>query len=90
MDRTYRRARTRIRMRTNKILDKITYKPEKHKQKFRKALRKKLQNRPDAPSIPKENVEFIKFGSFNINGIDVESNLAIEKILEQEDLDVCL
>ena len=88
MDRNSRKAKQRIKMKTNKLMDKITYKPEKHKQKFNKKLRSKLKARREVPANLKENVEFMKFGSFNINGIDLESSIAIEKILEQEDLDV--
>ena len=74
---------------SNKIVDRLTYNPAKHKQKVTKALRQQLQKK----SSPQENQTpqpspTIKFGSFNVNGLDTEAAWAVEQLLKKRDFDV--
>ena len=53
---------------SRKIIGRLTYNPLKHKQKFTRGLREKLQKKPinqETNIIPSTK---IKFGSFNVNG----------------------
>ena len=74
---------------SRKILSRITYNPQKHKQKRKRLLRQKLQQRecPASPSIP-HVPDALKFGSFNVNGLDVEAAWAVEKLLKDRGFDV--
>ena len=56
-----------------KSLDRLTYIPKKHKQKVRAALRQKLQQKTIKPVKPVPLPSVIKFGSFNVNGLDLEA-----------------
>ena len=47
------RRRSSVRIRTRKVIGRITYEPEKHKQKFIKSLRRDLASRP--PDKPKKS-----------------------------------
>ena len=74
---------------TRKIVGKITYNPIKHKQQKVRALRRKLQEKPinsdpPAPAPPKE----LKFGSFNVNGLNVETAWAIDNLVKDRGFDV--
>ena len=76
---------------SKKIVDKLTYNPGIHKQQKTRGLRKKLQQRtlplnPHPPPPP----QTIKFGSINVNGLDVEAAWAVEKLLEDRKFDVSL
>ena len=76
-------------IRTNKIRYRLTYVPQKHKQKFKNNLRQKLATR--APSKPPKVTPpktKIKVGSINLNGLDLEASWAVEQILTKHDLDV--
>ena len=83
------RRKEKTKKRTSKIIDRLTYVPQKHKQKFRKQLRKSLQTR-DAPTIhaPSRPSTSIKFGSININGLDLESSWAVEQLISKRGFDV--
>ena len=76
---------------SRKILSRITYNPKKHKQRKTRELRKKLQQResPAPPSIPHVH-NTLKFGSFNVNGLDVEAAWAVEKLLKDRGFDVII
>ena len=87
----HNKALKRIKNRqTNKTLDKITYSPATHKQKFTRSLRAQLQKRClkplKEPSLPNST---LKFGSFNIRGLNIESIVAVEHILENDRFNVC-
>ena len=74
---------------TAKIIDRLTYSPHKHKQKFTNKLRTHLQAR--APTVTATAViphQSIKFGSININGLDLEANWAIEQLITKKKFDV--
>ena len=76
---------------TRKIIGRLTYSPEKHKQKSVKAMRQKLASKPSIraskPSLP--NVT-LKFGSLNINGLDQEAHWAVTELLQDHELDVSI
>ena len=73
---------------TNKILDRITFNPGKHKQKVTKSLRQKLQQKTiPVPKTP-QPITTLKFGSFNVNGLDLEASWAVEQILKKRGFDV--
>ena len=74
--------------RTNKILDRLTFSPKKHKQKHRRKLKEKLQQKP-APVTPTspDPPSKLKLGSMNVNGLDIEASWAIEQLLTTRDFD---
>ena len=84
-------ADLRKRAETRKIIGRLTYSPEKHKQKFMKSKRHKLASRPSAkvsvPSLPKTT---LNFGSLNVNGLDQEAHWAVTELLEEHKLDVSI
>ena len=73
---------------TTKIIDRITYNPETHKQKVTRTLRQKLQKKKIIH--PNHNLPptTLKFGSFNINGLDLETCWAVEELLKKREFDV--
>ena len=74
--------------RTSKIIDRLTYSPKKHKNKKRREMTEKLQ----AMGHPKDHIpvikETLKFGSFNVNGLDIEARWAVEQIINTRGFDV--
>ena len=75
---------------TNKIVGRLTYSPQKHKQQFTKRLRKTLQAKTSIPTPVAAPSTTIKFGSININGLDLEAAWAIEQFLTKKKFDVSL
>jgi hypothetical protein len=73
---------------TNKIVDRLTYSPLKHKQKFTKKLRSSLQAKAPTVITPTSSPHYIKFGSININGLDLEANWAVEQLISKNKFDV--
>ena len=74
---------------SKKIVDRITYDPNKHKQRKVRDMRKKLQEQQKTPpSAPKAPPAKIKLGSFNVNGLDVESSWAVQQLLQSRGFDV--
>jgi hypothetical protein len=83
------RRKEKTKKRTSKIIDRLTYSPKKHKQKITKQLRKSLQARdPATPHPPPSTPSLIKFGSININGLDLEASWAVEQLLSKRGFDV--
>ena len=74
--------------RTTKIIDRLTYSPARHKNKKVRDMRAKLQARK--PSIPTRVIkeEKLKFGSFNVNGLDIEVSWAVQQLLQNRGFDV--
>ena len=73
---------------TSKIIDRLTYSPHKHKQKFTNNL---ITQQARAPTVTAPTVappQSIKFGSININGLDLEANWAIEQLITKKKFDV--
>ena len=78
-----------VKKRTTKLIDRITYCPKKHKQKFVKSLRKKLQSKKAIVDDPDPTpVSSLKFGSININGLDMEASWAVTQIISNRGYDV--
>ena len=73
---------------TNKIIDRITFNPETHKQKVTRNLRQKLQRKTILQQVSALPSTSLKFGSFNINGLDLETNWAVEELLKKRGFDV--
>ena len=52
-------------------------------------MRRKMQKQPVAtPSPPQAAPVKTKFGSFNVNGLDVESSWAVQQLLVNKGFDV--
>ena len=76
-------------LQTNKLVDRITFNPKVHKQKNRRKLREKLQQRNvKEPPSTKPSSPSLKFGSFNINGLDIETSWAVGELLKKHEFDV--
>ena len=69
-------------------MDRITFTPTKHKQKVRRKMRQDLQMKKVQPSRQSDPATSLKFGSFNINGLDIEAAWAVEELLKENDFDV--
>ena len=74
--------------RTTKLIDRLTYSPSKHKNKKVKDLRAKLQKKEPVTAKPEVRNTTIKFGSFNVNGLDLEVGWAVEQLLYNRGFDV--
>ena len=73
-----RKAKTK----TNKLIDRLTFNPQKHKQKVSRKLRETLQRKTlPTPTPPTEPITSLKFGSFNVNGLDLEALWTVEQLL---------
>ena len=74
--------------RTTKIIDRLTYSPNKHKNKKKRKMRENLRAMDpqtiEAPVLK----ETLKFGSFNVNGLDIEARWAVEQLLDTRGFDV--
>jgi hypothetical protein len=73
---------------SRKIVNKLTYNPAKHKQKRTKEARLLLQQRVIPNPKPVLPTTTIKFGSFNVNGLDLEAAWAVGELLKQKGFDV--
>ena len=80
----------RKKIRTNKIADRLSYVPNKHKQKARRKLKQELRSKAQVTPVVAPPISIIKFGSFNINGLDFESSWAVEELLKTRGFDVCI
>ena len=69
-----------------KLLDRPTYCP--NKQEKTRVLRKKLLERANPDPIPSAPPKTLKFGSFNVNGLDIESSWAVDQLLDKRGYDV--
>ena len=84
------KARASAKLQTPKILDRLTYDPNKHKQKVTRELRHKLQKKA-LPSPPRSHTTTsLKFGSINLNGLDLETSWAVEQLVLKHEFDVRL
>ena len=84
-----RMNRVNRRVNSRKIIGRLTYSPEKHKQKFTKTQRACLSNRPpDKPPKPLTNKPTITFGSLNVNGLDQEAHWAVTELIKSHNIDV--
>ena len=53
-------------------------------------MRKKLQTKEVLKITPPTNRRTLKFGSFNVNGLDLEARWAIEQLLTNRGFDVSI
>ena len=77
-----------VRKRTSKYIDRLTYDPSRHN---RKEVRKRLQTlqvRQMEEHVPPDPKQVVKFGSININGLDLDSGWAVQELLKKKELDV--
>ena len=72
------------------IISKITYNPAKHKQRITRKLRKNLQEAKLPQPKPVTQPPTLKFGSFNVNGLDLETALVVSELLKTQGFDVSL
>ena len=72
----------------NKLVDRLTYSPKRHKQKETKKLRKKLQDKSLPSTSPTTPAPTLLFGSFNVNGLDLEAAWAIDQLIDRRGYDV--
>ena len=73
---------------TTKLIDRLTYSPSKHKNKKVRELRARLQKKDPVIAKPEVQDTTIKFGSFNVNGLDLEVGWAVEQLLSNRGFDV--
>ena len=76
--------------RTSKIIDRLTYSPKKHKNKKLREMRKKLQTMNCPQNDIPVTKETLKFGSFNVNGLDIEARWAVEQLVNTKGFDVSI
>ena len=87
-DRNARFVKNKARIQTNKIMDRLTFNPKKHKQKKVKGLRQKLQQKALADLKPRSEKTSMQFGSFNLNGLDLETAWAVKELVSKHGFDV--
>ena len=75
---------------TRKIVGRITYNPKKHKERKTRELRQQLQKKQLQRVVEREPSASLKFGSLNINGLDIEASWAVEQLLRSKDFDVSI
>ena len=73
---------------TNKLVDRLTYSPKKHKQKVTRNLRQKLQKKSLPSNTAATPPPTLLFGSFNVNGLDLEASWAIDQLIDRRGYDV--
>ena len=73
---------------SRKIVDRLTCNPKKHKQKKTKAMRQKLQEQTPKTPKPTTTPTILKFGSMNVNGLDVEASWAVQQLVSRRGFDV--
>ena len=88
MGRNSRYAAKRQRIKTSKLIDKITFNPSIHKQKNRRKLREELQRRSFKPHVQPIDIPEMRFGSFNVKGVDLETSDALQSLILAKDFDV--
>ena len=86
---SFRRGKKRTKKpQSNKLVDRLTFNPKKHKQKEKRNLRQQLQQKVIPTEKKKTTSTSLKFGSFNINGLDLETSWAVGELLETRSFDV--
>ena len=82
------KASARVKMRSAKVMDRLTFCPNKHKQKVTRKLRQELQMKRVSTERPPPPKSVLKFGSFNVNGLDLETSWAVGQLLQANEFDV--
>ena len=84
-----RYVKNRPKAQTNKLVSRITYNPPKHKNLKVRQMREKLQQREAIKEPPISHPKtHVKFGSFNVNGLDMEVGWAVQQLLQTRGFDV--
>ena len=83
-----RTVKNRAKAQTNKIISKLTYCPAKHKNKKLREMRTKLQKKRAQEPRSSRRTTTLKFGSFNVNGLDLEVGWTIQQLLKNRGFDV--
>ena len=79
--RTLKNYKERKKFQTNKIMDRLTYSPVKHKQRKVKEMRQRLQEKPSNHELKITTPPIkTKFGSFNVNGLNLEACWAVQEL----------
>ena len=90
LKRSTQHFRARKKLQTNKVLDRLTYCPQKHKQKRRRELRQRLQDkRLREPQVMAPSTK-VKFGSLNVNGLGLDTCWSVQQLLLTRGFDVRL
>ena len=85
------KAKTKPKIQTTKLMDRLTYNPKKHKQRKVRDMRERLQRKAPPPvSKPLPPPTKLKFGSFNVNGLDLEASWAVQQLLDKRGFDVSI
>ena len=84
-----RRHSVRVRQ-SRRIISEITYSPVKHKNKDMRYLRRELAKRKLQNTKPPSEggMTEIKFGSINLDGLDMETYHAVSEIIKKYQFDV--
>ena len=83
------KTKAKHKLQTTKIMDRLTYSPKKHKQRKVREMRERLQRKAPLPaSKPLPPPTKLKFGSFNVNGLDLEACWAVQELLDKRGFDV--
>ena len=75
---------------SRKIVNKLPYNPAKHKQRITRKARLLLQQKTIPSPKPVLPSTTVKFGSFNVNGLDLEAAWAVGELLKQKGFDVII
>ena len=87
---TVPRNERQAKRRTTNFFDRLTFSPIKHENKKVKLMRKKLQAKEAPRSNIPTNRQTIKFGFFNINGLDLEGGWAVKQLIKNRGIDVSI
>ena len=75
--------------RARKAESRLPYEPEQPRRKFTRQLRNNLKSKTLAANTSSHmQEEFLHFGSFNIQGLDLDAFTAVQDILEEKRFDV--
>ena len=86
---THRKAKNRVaRTRPNNLRNRLTYCPNRDKNKFTRKLRDTLQSMPTVPVLPSAPACTIEVGAINIDGLDMETPWALSQIVDKYNLKV--
>ena len=78
------------RIQTNKIIDRLLYDGKKKRKTgpCSKRLANKTKSDESTPITPLDTQPNLKFGSFNVRGLDLETFWAVEEIVLSRNFDV--
>ena len=74
--------------RTSTNVDSLTYSPKKHKDKKKREMRQKLQEKILPTPKPPDITPPLKYRAFTVTGLDVEAGWAVSQLLTTRNFDV--